>query len=86
MAFTPRYKAPTPVPGGKSDYTEDDVRGAESVVDARGKVLSLKPNGRGGTTVPAGGRVLQGMGSGADWPRAHVAVGSVLSLQERVRN
>jgi hypothetical protein len=86
VAFTPQYKAPTPRPDGDSRFTEDDDPGAEAVMDARGRVLSLNPNGRGGTTVPAGGRVLQGTGSGAAWLRAHATVGSVLSLQERVRD
>ncbi|MFS0697894.1 phosphodiester glycosidase family protein [Streptomyces nitrosporeus] len=86
VAFTPQFKAPTPASDGDPRFTEDDDPGAEAVVGADGEVLSLNPDGRGGTAVPAGGRVLQGTGTGADWLRAHAVPGTVLTLQERLRD
>ncbi|MFF6963564.1 phosphodiester glycosidase family protein [Streptomyces anthocyanicus] len=86
IAFTSRFKAPTPVPDADARFTEDDDPGAEAVVAADGTVLSLNPNGRGGVTVPTGGRVLQGTGTGADWLRAHATPGTDLAFEERLHD
>ncbi|MGQ4427003.1 phosphodiester glycosidase family protein, partial [Streptomyces violaceoruber] len=86
IAFTSRFKAPTPVPDADARFTEDDDPCAEAVVAADGTVLSLNPNGRGGVTVPTGGRVLQGTGTGADWLRAHATPGTDLAFEERLHD
>ncbi|MFF9817959.1 phosphodiester glycosidase family protein [Streptomyces sp. NPDC014006] len=86
VEFTPEYGAPTPAPDGDAGLTEDDDPGAEAVLDGSGRVVTLNPSGRGGTKVPTGGRVLQGIGTGADWLRAHAAAGTELTLQESVRD
>ncbi|MFI5868179.1 phosphodiester glycosidase family protein [Streptomyces sp. NPDC051546] len=39
---------------------------------------------RGGNSVPPGGRILQGIGEGADWLRAHTKVGGGFDLPETV--
>jgi exopolysaccharide biosynthesis protein len=56
--------------------------GVEAVLDAHGVVEQLL--GSRGGTVPAGGRIVEGIGTGADWLRAHAAAGTRLWLHESV--
>ncbi len=54
--------------------------GAEAVLDGRGTVLRLLDS-RGGP-IPAGGQIIEGIGTGADWLRAHATPGTRLWLHE----
>jgi hypothetical protein len=54
--------------------------GVEAVLDGHGVVLQLLDT-RGGP-IPAGGQVVEGIGTGADWLRAHAVPGSRLWLHE----
>ncbi|MFF5975640.1 phosphodiester glycosidase family protein [Streptomyces sp. NPDC012769] len=65
VVFTDDYGTTTPA------LTE----GYEVVLGANGLVTAVHEN-RGGTAVPAGGRILQGIGTGAEWLRTHLPVGS----------
>ncbi|MFE1441272.1 phosphodiester glycosidase family protein [Streptomyces sp. NPDC058739] len=56
--------------------------GFQATLDATGKVTAVR-SVRGGA-VPAGGMVLQGTGSGADWLRAQARVGALLTLRKSV--
>ncbi|MFJ4620166.1 phosphodiester glycosidase family protein [Streptomyces sp. NPDC088812] len=80
-------------PTGEAVVSTDE--GIELLLDADDEVTACyepaPPAGstcatgtRGGRTVPAGGRVLQGIGEGADWLRAHAPVGTALDLTETV--
>ncbi|MFI7504494.1 phosphodiester glycosidase family protein [Streptomyces sp. NPDC049687] len=80
-------------PTGETAVSTDE--GIELLLDADAKVTacyepappagsSCRTGTRGGRTVPSGGRVLQGIGEGADWLRAHAPVGTVLDLAETV--
>ncbi|MDH6127864.1 phosphodiester glycosidase family protein [Kitasatospora sp. GP82] len=83
VLFTPEYGIPTPEPLKGSEAAHADDPGVEVVLDRSGTVRSFH-KGRGGTTVPAGGRVLQGIGKGVEWLTAHAQVGSSLTLTEKV--
>jgi hypothetical protein len=54
--------------------------GVEAVLDGHGVVRQLVET-RGGT-IPAGGQIVEGIGTGADWLRAHAATGTRLWLHE----
>jgi Phosphodiester glycosidase/SPOR domain len=54
--------------------------GVEAVLDGHGVVRQLLET-RGGP-IPAGGQIVEGIGTGADWLRAHAAPGSRLWLHE----
>ncbi|MFF0199903.1 phosphodiester glycosidase family protein [Streptomyces sp. NPDC005017] len=56
--------------------------GFQATLDAAGKVTAVR-SVRGGA-VPAGGMVVQGTGSGADWLRAQARVGALLTLRRSV--
>ncbi|MER5883740.1 phosphodiester glycosidase family protein [Streptomyces sp. NPDC001941] len=86
VSFTPQYGSTTPRPGDKADITADDDPGAEAVVGPGGTVTALDPQGRGGTRVPAGGTVLQGVGDGAAWLRANATVGTALRVDTEARD
>ncbi|MGE7439314.1 phosphodiester glycosidase family protein [Kitasatospora sp. NPDC001175] len=83
VLFTPEYGIPTPGPLEGSEADSADDPGVEVVVDRGGTVRSLG-RGRGGTDIPPGGKVLQGIGAGADWLTAHARVGSSLTVTEKV--
>ncbi|MEY9910968.1 exopolysaccharide biosynthesis protein [Catenulispora sp. MAP12-49] len=70
VLFTPEFAAA--LPGGA---------GTQVVLDGSGKVLSV---GARGGSVPAGGSVLQGIGSSAGWLSAHAVVGHRLTVDESV--
>lgn len=57
--------------------------GVEAVLDASGHVTALR-DARGGA-IPAGGSVLAGTGTGADWLRAHARPGRRVDVRLRVR-
>lgn len=78
VTFTSAYGQTTPRPNGstwvKTDNSPD--RGgpqsqAEIAVDAQGTVVAWNASGRGGMAIPPGGRVFQGIGTGADWLRPY---------------
>ncbi|MFE7575950.1 phosphodiester glycosidase family protein [Streptomyces sp. NPDC057521] len=77
VLFTDDYGFPVPKPGIDPTVTTDDDPGFEVVLDAHGVVTDARER-RGGQTaaeqvhVPAGGRILQGVGTGADWLRTHL--------------
>lgn len=82
------------------DHPSDQVtisndEGIELLLDATGTVTSCydsapvagstcQTGDRGGRTVPSGGRILQGIGEGADWLRANAPAGTALDLSETV--
>lgn len=77
ILFTDDYAFPVPKPGIDRYTTADDDPGFEVVLDANGVVTDARER-RGGQSaaeqvhVPAGGRILQGVGSGAQWLRANL--------------
>ncbi|MEV6161179.1 phosphodiester glycosidase family protein [Streptomyces sp. NPDC052052] len=77
VLFTDDYTFPVPKPGIESAITADDDPGYEVVLDANGVVTDARER-RGGQTaaeqvhVPAGGRILQGIGTGAEWLRRNL--------------
>ncbi|MGK4580669.1 phosphodiester glycosidase family protein [Kitasatospora sp. HPMI-4] len=83
VLFTPEYGIPTPDPLPGSEVPAAAEPGVEVVVDRGGVVRSVR-QGRGGTTVPDGGEVFQGIGKGAEWLTEHARVGTVLRLDEKV--
>ncbi|MET9950249.1 phosphodiester glycosidase family protein [Streptomyces sp. NPDC006339] len=68
VLFTDDYGATVPAPGTDPTGAATTDRGFEVVLDAHGVVTDAH-EGRGGIRVPAGGRVLQGIGTGAAWLR-----------------
>jgi hypothetical protein len=62
--------------------TADAGEGAQAVLDRHGRVQRL--DGARGGAIPAGGTVLQGIGAGAEWLRAHARPGQTLRLAEQV--
>ncbi|MFI1097525.1 phosphodiester glycosidase family protein [Streptomyces sp. NPDC020917] len=57
--------------------------GVQAVLDAQGRVVST---GARGGTVPAGGTVLQGIGTAADWLTAHAVTGKRVAVDQVVRD
>lgn len=72
VAFTPQLGGATPAGDG-----------VEAVLDAQNKVIALHPRG---ATVPAGGHVLQGIGSGARWLTDHAQPGTVMQLDNHAED
>ncbi|MFB7664502.1 phosphodiester glycosidase family protein [Kitasatospora sp. NPDC056138] len=83
VLFTPEFGIPTPAPLTGSEAPAAADPGVEVVLDHSGTVLSFR-QGRGGTDVPAGGKVLQGIGQGAEWLTRHARPGQQLTLTEKV--
>jgi exopolysaccharide biosynthesis protein len=71
VLFTPEFAAPLPTGAG-----------TQVVLDGSGKVVSV--GARAGGSVPAGGRVLQGIGTAATWLSTHAVVGCRLAVEESV--
>ena len=69
----------TPIFGASTEPGE----GAEAVLDASGRVTTLR-EGRGGP-IPPDGSVLSGTGEGADWLRAHARPGNTVRVSENVK-
>lgn len=91
VTFTSAYGQSTPRPNGstwvKTDNSPD--RGGpqgqvEIAVDAQGTVVAWNANGRGGMDIPAGGRVFQGIGAGAEWLRPYANDQAKLTYTEKV--
>jgi exopolysaccharide biosynthesis protein len=70
VLFTPEFAAALPTGAG-----------TQVVLDASGEVVSV---GVRGGSVPAGGTVLQGIGTSATWLTAHAVVGHHLTVDESV--
>ncbi|MFE6069699.1 phosphodiester glycosidase family protein [Streptomyces sp. NPDC056525] len=89
VLFTDDYKFPVPKPDLDKTVTTDDDPGFEVVLDSTGKVTAAHAS-RGGTTtteqvkVPAGGRVLQGVGTGAAWLSAHAVPGTKMTVDQKL--
>jgi hypothetical protein len=71
VAFTPEFGSPLPTGAG-----------SEAVLDARGRVVSEGP--RTALTVPAGGQVIEAIGTEAAWLDAHATVGTRLRTTTRI--
>lgn len=86
VVFTSAYGQKTPKPRHTPFMAAVDADGVE--VDASGRVTAVK-SPRGGTDVPPGGMVLQGIGDdaqaegGAQWLRDHATVGAKLTYTQR---
>ncbi|MEW2522958.1 phosphodiester glycosidase family protein [Actinacidiphila alni] len=72
VLFTPLFGAALPT-----------GTGVQAVLDAAGRVVSV---GARGGRVPAGGSVLQGIGSAAGWLTAHARTGQRVAVDETVRD
>ncbi len=88
VVFTSAYGQKTPEPRHTALVAADDADGVEVAVDASGRVTAVK-SPRGGTDVPPGGMVLQGIGDdaqaggGARWLRDNAVVGATLTYTQR---
>jgi hypothetical protein len=71
VAFTPEFGSPLPTGAG-----------SEAVLDAHGRVVSEGP--RTGTSVPSGGKVIEGIGTEATWLDRHATAGQRLRVTTRV--
>ncbi|MEU3075053.1 phosphodiester glycosidase family protein [Streptomyces laurentii] len=85
VVFTDDYGVATPKPYADPLVPATADPGYEVVLDAYGVVTDAHP-GRGGITVPAGGRILQGVGTGAEWLRTHLARDDRAVLDLRLRD
>ncbi len=72
VRFTPAFAADLPTGAG-----------VQAVLDGSGRVVSV---GARGGRVPAGGSVLQGVGSAADWLTAHARPGRPVDVRVTVRD
>lgn len=72
VQFTPLFGAALPTGAG-----------VQAVLNTSGRVVSV---GARGGRVPAGGRVLQGIGTAADWLTANARVGRRITVDETVRD
>lgn len=78
VTFTSAYGQSTPRPNGSTWVKTDNSpeqggpqSQVEIAVNAQGTVVAWNAGGRGGMEIPAGGRVFQGIGKGADWLRPY---------------
>ncbi|MEU6980289.1 phosphodiester glycosidase family protein [Streptomyces sp. NPDC046371] len=85
VLFTDDYGVPTPKPGIDPTVPATADTGFEVVLDANGVVTDAH-TGRGGTTVPAGGRVLQGIGTGAEWLRTRLVRDDRVGVEQKLRD
>ncbi|MFI8518881.1 phosphodiester glycosidase family protein [Streptomyces sp. NPDC085481] len=85
VLFTDDYGVTTPKPGISASVPATADAGFEVVLDANGVVTDAHA-GRGGTTVPAGGRVLQGIGTGAEWLRTHLVRDDRVTVGQKLRD
>ncbi|MFJ9578930.1 phosphodiester glycosidase family protein [Streptomyces sp. NPDC101191] len=90
VLFTSDYRYPVPKPDLAPTVVTDDDPGFEVVLDATGKVTAARASrggGKGSTVqvkVPSGGRILQGVGTGATWLRDHALLGTTLKVSQRL--
>lgn len=69
---------------GLTTSTETVAPTVEAVIDAKGLVTAV--SNTAGSEIPVGGQVLQGIGKGAQWLSANVAVGATISVERRLTN
>ncbi|MFJ4920325.1 phosphodiester glycosidase family protein [Streptomyces sp. NPDC088725] len=72
VKFTPKFRANLP-----------EGAGTQVVLDSKDRVVSV---GSLGGKVPAGGSVLQGIGSGANWLTSHSRKGQRIAVTEVIRD
>lgn len=72
VLYTPHLGVPTPKNGG-----------VDVVLTSDGRVLDVR---QPGSTVPAAGVVLHGIGAGEQWLRTHARVGDSVKVSTRVRD
>ncbi|MFI7285927.1 phosphodiester glycosidase family protein [Streptomyces anulatus] len=98
VVFRPEWGGVTPTPKRRGDTWTDPATGWQAqwytdeeeflrhtvdvVMDGNWVVKEIRP---AGGTIPPGGRVLQGIGAGADWLRAHSEVGKAFKPGSTVR-
>ncbi|WP_328943159.1 phosphodiester glycosidase family protein [Streptomyces sp. NBC_00250] len=85
VVFTDDYGLPVPKPGTDPSIVATTDAGFEVVVDAHGVVTKVG-EGRGGTVVPAGGRIIQGIGTGAQWLRDRLAVDDRVTIDQKLHD
>lgn len=85
VVFTDDYGAPVPRPGTDPTVAATTDPGFEVVVDAHGVVTEAR-EGRGGTVVPAGGRVIQGIGTGAQWLRDRLVRDDTVTIDQKLHD
>lgn len=85
VVFTDDYGLPTPKPGTDPLVAATADTGFEVVVDAHGVVTQVR-EGRGGTAVPAGGRVIQGIGTRAQWLRDRLALDDRVTIDQKLHD
>ena len=67
---------------GPNTSTGTVAQTVEAVLDASGHVTAVSNST--GSAIPAGGQVLQGIGKGAQWLSANVALGDKVSIERRL--
>ncbi|MFI6420075.1 phosphodiester glycosidase family protein [Streptomyces sp. NPDC050842] len=85
VVFTDDYGAPVPRPNTDPAVAATADPGFEVVVDAHGVVTEAR-EGRGGTVVPAGGRVIQGIGTGAQWLRERLVRDDTVTIDQKLHD
>ncbi|MFD0148341.1 phosphodiester glycosidase family protein [Streptomyces sp. NPDC055721] len=85
VVFTDDYGLPTPKPKTDPLVAATADPGFEVVVDAHGVVTRAR-EGRGGTEVPEGGRIIQGIGTGAQWLRDRLALDDRVTIDQKLRD
>ncbi|MFE5543025.1 phosphodiester glycosidase family protein [Streptomyces sp. NPDC056534] len=85
VVFTDDYGAPVPRPGTDPAVPATGDPGFEVVVDAHGAVTEAR-EGRGGTVVPAGGRIIQGIGTGAQWLRTRLVRDDTVTVDQKLHD
>ncbi|MGW6389459.1 phosphodiester glycosidase family protein [Streptomyces sp. NPDC055103] len=83
VVFTDDYGIPVPRPGTDPTVAATTDPGFEVVVDAHGVVTDAH-EGRGGILVPEGGRVIQGVGSGAQWLRDRLVRDDTVTIEQKL--
>ncbi|MEU7073581.1 phosphodiester glycosidase family protein [Streptomyces narbonensis] len=85
VVFTDDYNLPVPRPGTDPLVPATADEGFEVVIGANGLVTQAH-EGRGGITVPTGGHVVQGIGSSAQWLRDRLALGSRVTVDQKLHD
>ncbi|MFD8973418.1 phosphodiester glycosidase family protein [Streptomyces sp. NPDC059593] len=85
VVFTDDYGLPTPKPKTDPLVAATADAGFEVVVDAHGVVTRAR-EGRGGTEVPEGGRIIQGIGAGAQWLRERLVLDDRVTIDQKLRD
>ncbi|MFC9705120.1 phosphodiester glycosidase family protein [Streptomyces sp. NPDC056943] len=85
VVFTDDYGLPTPKPKTDPLVAATADPGFEVVVDAHGVVTRAR-EGRGGTEVPEGGRIIQGIGTGAQWLRDRLVLDDRVTIDQKLRD